>query len=177
MEKIFLNHFLEYFFQKYDALERAIVNSNQFFTKGDKKEKSDLHAQDSQGANTITEGKFTQIENVKIQIENILKYIYHECKKNNLKFISDCIIEFCNDNRIIVIEERVENIGCNKNKKLEDNRISNILPFHRSENELNIRDNFESEEIEEESQEKRKKKKNQSKRINVLMLKCYLYTF
>ena len=126
MEKTFYSFFLQKFFEKYDVLERAIINCFQF---SNKKEKRESVQSDSNQFQDYNSKNISNIECVKIQIENILKYIYHESEKSNLRFICDCLVKFCNENRIILIEEKYRKLNIpklnfiNKKESNEENQI------------------------------------------------------
>ena len=137
LEKIFYSFFLYKFFEKYDVLERAIINCNQFSSK---KEKKESNQSDSNNLHDNNYKNISNIENVKIQIENILKYIYHESEKCNLSFICDCLVMFFNDNRIVLIEER--------NRRLNQSRYNiNTKRDLNQNNSIEISNDFDSHEV------------------------------
>ncbi len=133
MEKIFYNFFLEKLFEKYDVLERAIINRNQFFTKREKLESYRIDSDQVESENN-REFKLSKIENEKIQIENILKYIYNESYINNLDYICKCLIKFCNENRIILIEDKNRNIKQNRLYFMERREVNTEIGLDLEEN-------------------------------------------
>lgn len=145
LEKIFYNSFIQKFFEKYDVLERALINFSQFINKKDKRE---ANQSDSNYLNTKNIQNLNVIENVKIQIENILKYIYHESEKNNISYISNCLTRFCNENRIVLIEEKsrrsLQSNYNNLNKRESSTKNSiDFIEYPKSEEEnLNLEEDM-----------------------------------
>lgn len=114
LEKLFADYFLGSFFLKYEYLEQALHNCNQFFTKNEVKETCNSET-DFQGICPKREKRFEEIDNIKMQIENIFKFIYHESKNNNIDFIVNCLINFCSQNRINLVEDENTSINILQN--------------------------------------------------------------
>ena len=76
----------------------------------------------------------SNIEFVKIQIENIFKYIYHESEKNKLTFICNSLKRFCNENRIVLIEERSRRSNQSRYNFINKRFLNEDIPTEISEN-------------------------------------------
>lgn len=133
LEKIFFNSFLQRFFEKYEVVERATLNWNQLFAKN---ETNDMEFSDDlyQEAYLGNSNKPSSLDKIKIQIENIIKYVYHESVKCKLNFISDSLIKFCIQNRIILLEE--------KNKRIDKNKLKNNIYKENENMNIYIEDNL-----------------------------------
>jgi len=167
LEKIFYNFFLQKFFEKYDVLERAISNCNQFLNKKDKK---DVNQDD---VNELYDNNLKNVKNieyVKLQIENILKYIYHESEKNNLSFICKSLIKFCNEKRIVLIEEKTRRSTqpkynyINKRDLNEENSVESVDIKMNNEENSNLKMEIIKDMI-------KYKEKIEGKHLNILILK------